>query len=70
MNEMMPVKELIGDKLPVTLWLAVISMVLIVLVSIPLGVLWARSRNPILDGLLGVITQITMAIPAFSWGFW
>lgn len=68
MNEMMPVKELIGDKLPVTLWLAVISMVLIVLVSIPLGVLWARSRNPILDGLLGVITQITMAIPAFFLG--
>ncbi len=51
-----------------TLWLAVISMVLIVLVSIPLGVLWARSRNPILDGLLGVITQITMAIPAFFLG--
>lgn len=68
MNEMMPVKELIGDKLPVTLWLAVISMVLIVLVSIPLGVLWTRSRNPILDGLLGVITQITMAIPAFFLG--
>ena len=68
MNEMMPVKELIGDKLPVTLWLAVISMVLIVLVSIPLGVIWARSRNPILDGLLGVITQITMAIPAFFLG--
>ncbi len=31
MNEMMPVKELIGDKLPVTLYLAVISFVMIVL---------------------------------------
>lgn len=37
MNEMMSVKELIGDKLPVTLYLAVISFVMIVLVSIPLG---------------------------------
>ena len=33
MNEMMSVKELIGDKLPVTLYLAVISFVMIVLVS-------------------------------------
>ena len=39
MNEMMSVKELIGDKLPVTLYLAVISFVMIVLVSIPL-VIW------------------------------
>ena len=42
MNEMMPVKELIGDKLPVTLYLAVISFVMIVLVSIPLGVMWKQ----------------------------
>lgn len=41
MNEMMPVAELIGDKLPVTLWLAAVSLVLIIVVSIPLGVLWA-----------------------------
>ncbi len=41
MNEMMPVAELIGDKLPVTLWLAVVALVLIIVVSIPLGVVWA-----------------------------
>jgi len=41
MNEMMPVAELIGDKLPVTLWLASISLVFIVVISLPLGVLWA-----------------------------
>ena len=45
MNEMMPVKELIGDKLPVTLYLAALSFFLIVLVSIPLGVFWAKSRH-------------------------
>ncbi|MDE7269546.1 MAG: ABC transporter permease, partial [Acetatifactor sp.] len=45
MNEMMPVAELIGDKLPVTLWLAVLSVFLIVIVSIPLGVFWAKSRG-------------------------
>lgn len=68
MNEMMPVKELIGDKLPVTLWLAAVSMVLIILVSIPLGVLWARSSSHVLDAVLGVITQATMAIPSFFLG--
>jgi len=68
MNEMMPVAELIGDKLPVTLWLAAISLILIIVVSIPLGVLWARSRSHVLDAALGVITQTTMAIPAFFLG--
>lgn len=68
MNEMMPVAELIGDKLPVTLSLAAISLVLIVVVSIPLGVLWARSKNKVLDAALGVITQVCMAIPSFFLG--
>ena len=68
MNEMMPVAELIGDKLPVTLWLAGLSMVLIILVSIPLGVLWAKSANRFLDAALGVITQAAMAVPSFFLG--
>ena len=68
MNEMMPVAELIGDKLPVTLWLAALSMMLIVVVSIPLGVLWARSSNHFLDVVMGVITQTAMAIPSFFLG--
>lgn len=68
MNEMMPVAELIGDKLPVTLWLAGLSMVLIILVSIPLGVLWAKSANRYLDAALGVITQAAMAVPSFFLG--
>ncbi len=68
MNEMMPVVELIGDKLPVTLWLAAVSLVLIVAVAIPLGVLWARSGSHILDAVLGVVTQASMAVPSFFLG--
>ncbi len=78
MNERMPVAELIGDKLPVTLWLAFISLVLIVAVSIPLGVLWAGSASRtggragrlghVLDVSLGVITQAAMAVPSFFLG--
>lgn len=68
MNEMMPVTELIGDKLPVTLWLAALSLILIVCISIPLGVFWAQSRNHVLDAALGVITQTAMAVPSFFLG--
>ncbi len=68
MNEMMPVAELIGDKLPVTLWLAALAFVLIILVSIPLGVLWARSGSRLLDAVLGVATQAAMAVPSFFLG--
>lgn len=68
MNEMMPVAELIGDKLPVTLWLAVLSVFLIVIVSIPLGVFWAKSRSRAADAVFSVLTQTTMAVPSFFLG--
>lgn len=68
MNEMMPVKELIGDKLPVTLWLAALSLVLIIVISIPLGVLWAGSKSRVLDAFMSVITQASMAVPSFFLG--
>ncbi|MCM1568405.1 MAG: ABC transporter permease [Roseburia sp.] len=68
MNQMMPVAELIGDKLPVTLWLAVLSLFLIILVSFPLGVVWAKSKSHVLDAILGVATQTAMAIPSFFLG--
>ena len=68
MNEMMPVAELIGDKLPVTLMLALLSLILIVAVSIPLGVWWAKSRSRVLDAVLGVATQAAMAVPSFFLG--
>lgn len=68
MNERMPVAELIGDKLPVTLWLAALSCGLILLVSIPLGVLWAKSKSGLLNGVLNVLTQTSMAVPSFFLG--
>lgn len=68
MNEMLPVSELIGDKLPVTLWLAAIAIVLIIVISIPLGVFWAKSKSHVVDAVMGVFTQAAMAIPAFFLG--
>lgn len=68
MSEMMPVAELIGDKLPVTLWLAFLSLAFIVIFSIPLGVLWAKSSSRALDAAMGVATQAVMAVPSFFLG--
>lgn len=73
MNEMMPVAELIGDKLPVTLWLAAAAFVLIALISVPLGVFWAKCAGfsklqRFMDGALGVVTQAAMAVPSFFLG--
>lgn len=68
MNQMMPVGELIGDKLPVTLLLAVLSMLFIAVIAIPLGVLWARSKNRVLDILFNAGTQTAMAVPSFFLG--
>lgn len=68
MNEMMSVSKLIGDKLPVTLWLALLSFIIIIVISIPLGILWAGTKNRYLDGLLNVICQISMSVPSFFLG--
>lgn len=68
MNEMMPVAELVGDKLPVTLWLAFLAVLLIIVISIPLGVLWAKSKNHFVDVLFNILTQTTMAVPSFFLG--
>ncbi len=68
MNQMMPVAELIGDKLPVTLLLAALSMIFIAVIAIPLGVLWARSKNKVFDVMMNMGTQTAMAVPSFFLG--
>lgn len=64
----MKVSSLIKDRLIVTLWLAALSFLLIVLVSIPLGILSARKKNGILDSLITLTTEIFMSVPAFFLG--
>ena len=59
------VSSLISDRLPVTIWLAALSFLLIVIVSIPVGLLVARKQDGILDKFMTLVTQTFMAIPAF-----
>ena len=64
----MTVTQLLQSRLPVTILLAVMSFIIIVVVSLPLGMLSARYAGKWLDILINQITQITMAIPSFFLG--
>lgn len=68
MNEMMSVSRLIGDKLPVTLTLAVLSLIMTVILGFFIGIVWAGCKSRALDAVFGVITQGAMAVPSFFLG--
>ena len=63
-----PVSSLIIDKFPVTLSLAVLSMIVMMIVSIPLGILASKYAGKFLDSALQIVSQFTMAIPSFFLG--
>ncbi len=62
------VSELLNQRLTVTLLLALLSFIIILIVSIPLGLLAARKEGTWVDIFVNLSTQITMAIPAFFLG--
>jgi ABC-type dipeptide/oligopeptide/nickel transport system permease component len=59
------VMELVGERLPVTLKLGGISLLLAVVVAIPLGVLAAIYRDSWIDRLALMIAVIGQAMPSF-----
>ena len=64
----MTVTQLLQSRLPVTILLAVMSFIIIIVVSLPLGMLSARYAGKWLDVVINQVTQITMAIPSFFLG--
>ena len=60
-----PVQALLGPKMLVTLCLSLVSFVLIVVVSLPLGLLSANGK---LEGLHTFLNQFCMAVPPFFTG--
>lgn len=67
-NYSMPVADLLAVRVTATLTLAVMAFVLIVIISIPLGLLCTRRPGGIVDRVLTVLTQLTMSIPNFVLG--
>lgn len=68
LNEQMEVSRLIAGKLPVTLTLAGLSLLLIIIFSIPIGILWGDTKSRFIDGALNVLSQFTMSVPSFFLG--
>lgn len=64
----MPVGELLAGKVGVTACLSIIAFVLVVIISIPVGLLLARHHNGLTDRIFSVLNQITMSIPPFFLG--
>lgn len=65
-NQLVSVK--IMQRLPVTLEIALVAMVISVLVAVPLGILSARRRNSIFDTLGSFTSMLGVAMPPFWLG--
>ena len=63
-----PVLKLIGDKLPVTIQLAVMSIVFAFLIGIPMGILAAVKKNTALDYVANIVALSGLSIPNFWLG--
>jgi peptide/nickel transport system permease protein len=61
-----PVGQLIMQRLPTTIPLALLSMALALAIAIPAGIISAIRRNTWIDGLVSVIAFAGLSIP----GFW
>ncbi len=64
----MSVSELLSERLPVTLWLAVLSFLFILIITIPVGIISSKKRNGLLDRIIQWSSQTIMAIPPFFLG--
>ncbi|MBN9245059.1 MAG: ABC transporter permease [Mesorhizobium sp.] len=63
-----PVLKLIGDKLPVTIQLAVMSIAFAFVIGIPMGILAAVKKNTALDYIANVVALSGLSIPNFWLG--
>ncbi|MCR5419904.1 MAG: ABC transporter permease [Lachnospiraceae bacterium] len=64
----MSVKSMLASKIPITITLTVMSFILVVLISIPLGIYCAKHEDKWYSKAIDVINQITMSVPSFFVG--
>lgn len=63
-----PVSKLISDKLPITVSVAVLAILMISAIGVPLGLWLAKARNQKLKSIIAFITQVFMSVPPFFMG--
>lgn len=62
------VRTLIEGRMSITLWLTLLSVIMIILLSIPLGMIATKKVNGWLDRIITLISHTAMAIPPFFLG--
>ncbi len=60
-----PVRELIADRLWVSVPLALMALALAIIIAFPVGIIAAAKRNSIVDAVIMGATQLGIAIPNF-----
>ncbi|HKO34840.1 MAG TPA: ABC transporter permease [Pyrinomonadaceae bacterium] len=63
-----PVFELIAERYPATIQLAITAMFIAVCIAIPLGVLAGKNRGNWLDNALSVVALVGISLPSFVIG--
>ena len=62
------VAKLLGERMPVTLALGIVGLLIALAISLPLGILAAVRENTLLDRLVQMVTLIGQAMPSFWLG--
>jgi peptide/nickel transport system permease protein len=62
------VGELLSGKVAITATLSLMAFLLVVVLSVPLGILLARYEGGIVDKVMNILNQILMSIPPFFIG--
>jgi ABC-type dipeptide/oligopeptide/nickel transport system permease component len=63
-----PVRDLILERYPATIELAIVAMLFAVLIAIPLGVIAGTNRGTWIDNLASVVALIGISLPSFVIG--
>lgn len=63
-----PVKDLILERYPATIELAVVAMAIAILISIPLGVIAGTHRGTLIDNAASVVALLGISLPSFVIG--
>jgi len=63
-----PVKDLILERYPATIELAIVAMAFAILISIPLGVIAGTHRGTLIDNAASVVALLGISLPSFVIG--
>jgi peptide/nickel transport system permease protein len=64
----LPVTKLIADRLPVTLQIAAVALILIVITGVPLGIVSALRKDSLADQAVRVVSLFGISVPNFVIG--